>query len=889
MGSLKTLPNSDLTPPRQTAKSMKPKKSNDRLLLIAFLLSGFVALGYEMVWTRLLGLVLGGELLGVLGVLAGFFLGMVLGAFVLSRHARRAANPIKMFLILECVIAVYGLISPHLIYALSDAVPKLLGPVAGDNDSLIALTLSLFVSSIVLLPATFGMGANFAYLIEAQRRVLPEHSVDKSVGRMYGANTLGAMLGTFGSVYLVVPYLGFQWSALLFCLAGFAAVAAAWKWSKNAGPNLSAIIENESPDESLATNQSKYFCLLFATGLAAIGIEIVVIHLLKQILVNTIFTFANILGIYLVGTAVGAWLYQHSKFRTGQDWQQKLPAQLMLGLLVSIVVSFGVLANANDIMERMSPTDGAYQWHLVAELSLAVFTFFLPTIFLGALFSFLISRISPENLGKAYAINTLGSALAPFLIGLMLIPVVAPFHLLAMICIGYWIILGGGVYTLRWPKKYFVLGGIPLMCLASGLITQPDLIRLPPGAQELERIEGLMGTVVVSERKAKRSDLLGLPDRVLQVNNQFRMGGGAGFLERRMGTLPLLLSNKVDSVLYLGIGSGTTVGVCQNFPVKNISAVEIVPQIEQVLPWFKEHSNSVFEHPGLTYHAADARRFVSASEDHYDVVFADLYHPVRDGAGLLYTREHFQKLKNLLNEDGLLCQWIPVYQFDQNSLKMVLRSFNAAFSHSHVFLAGYNTQTVAIALVGTQKKLTLDYRTLNQKIVSHEKIQSVFENANDLLASYLLNSEDLAAIAGDGPLNTDLHPILLFEAPKGAYLSETQKAQANLRWLLKNRSLQIKSLLQPQPTIPTVNQVQQSWNAAGLFLEAKILEQQKQQTESWNKLFEAYQQQPDFSPARGQLLFGAIQFPQLREKVMSIFNQRDRNRLRLMLLRSGTK
>ena len=152
---------------------MASKNQNDRLLLLAFLLSGFVGLGYEMVWTRLLALVLGGEILGVLGVLAGFFLGMVIGAFTLSKHARRTSSPIRMFIILELIIAFYGLVSPYLIYALSDAVPQWLGPVAGDNDSLIALSLSLLISSLVLLPATFGMGANFAYLVEAQRRVLP--------------------------------------------------------------------------------------------------------------------------------------------------------------------------------------------------------------------------------------------------------------------------------------------------------------------------------------------------------------------------------------------------------------------------------------------------------------------------------------------------------------------------------------------------------------------------------------------------------------------------------------------------------------------------------------------------------------------------------------------
>ena len=48
-------------------------ESRDRWLLGAFVLSGAAGLGYEILWTRLLGLALGSETLGVLGVLAGFF------------------------------------------------------------------------------------------------------------------------------------------------------------------------------------------------------------------------------------------------------------------------------------------------------------------------------------------------------------------------------------------------------------------------------------------------------------------------------------------------------------------------------------------------------------------------------------------------------------------------------------------------------------------------------------------------------------------------------------------------------------------------------------------------------------------------------------------------
>ena len=58
---------------------------SDTVLLLALLFSGFAALGYELLWTRLLSLVLGSESLAVLGVLAGFFGGMVFGACYFNR------------------------------------------------------------------------------------------------------------------------------------------------------------------------------------------------------------------------------------------------------------------------------------------------------------------------------------------------------------------------------------------------------------------------------------------------------------------------------------------------------------------------------------------------------------------------------------------------------------------------------------------------------------------------------------------------------------------------------------------------------------------------------------------------------------------------------------
>ncbi|MEM8907379.1 MAG: hypothetical protein AAGD05_05985, partial [Bacteroidota bacterium] len=299
----------------------KSSKLKDHWLLSAIVLSGCAALGYELLWTRLLALVLGGEVLGILGVLAGFFGGMVLGAYFLSERASRSQTPLVDFMRLEAIAAIYGVISPFLIYGLSIFLPRYLGPVAGDNNSFSALFLTVLIAGLVLLPATFCIGANFAYLVEARRRLFSKQKKGANMGRVYAANTLGATLGVLGSVYWVMPQLGLAWSGLFFAGIGGWSILLVGYWRKKHQATWalrnqvvdSPPISTKEVAPTASTNH--LLLLLLVTGLAAIGLEIVVVHLFKQILQNTIYTFANILAVYLLGTALGAWWYQ--------GWEQK--------------------------------------------------------------------------------------------------------------------------------------------------------------------------------------------------------------------------------------------------------------------------------------------------------------------------------------------------------------------------------------------------------------------------------------------------------------------------------------------------------------------------------------------------------------------------------------
>ncbi|NNF35722.1 MAG: hypothetical protein HKN68_16560, partial [Saprospiraceae bacterium] len=761
---------------------MSRNPSKDVLLLLAFLFSGITALGFEILWTRLLSLALGGEVLAVLGVLTGFFGGMVIGALAMSKRVIKVKNPVTIFLILEVIIILYGILSPHLIFGLSDVLPPWLGPVAGDNASSIALLVTILSSGIILIPATFGMGANFAFLVEARRRAYSkDQELSSSVGRLYAANTLGATLGIMITIYFLMPQYGFEVAALLLGGIGLFSLLSAWIWSRNNQQNTPLPEKETIPSD----RHHPYLYLLILTGFLTIGLEINAIHILKQILQNTIFTFGNILAVYLVGTSIGAWIYH--KLIKRKKYRYILSVQRLFNYQVlSIIIMMMVLHQIDYLMEIFQDPEGVFFYNILAEIFLAVAVFLIPTIIMGAIFTMLLSANDRTEVGKGYGLNILGSTLAPFFFGLLMIPMIGSYRSIFLIGLGYIGIILYGQLKLRWTTSK-----VQFIALTTGLVImsifRPMMIKLPEGWEVIEYKEGMIGATVVSELPGQTGPF-GLPMKVLQVNNRFRMGGGAGFLEKRMGSLPLLLQPQINKALYLGLGTGTTLGMAMHVNIGHIDAVEIVPEVKDVLPIFKEYHQGIFSADNVTYHTSDARRFIRASRDQYDLIVGDLFHPARDGAGLLFTLNHFGYLSDHLAENGIVVQWLPIYQFDEENLKTVIRSFLQVFPKAHAFIGGYNANLPALALVAKKGSLSVDYNHLESLLVPGNPIQQVYENPSNVIASYMMGPKGLKSFCGNGPLNTDQHPVVLFEAPKSVYKKEINKALDNMISLIQFRS-----------------------------------------------------------------------------------------------------
>ena len=845
----------------------------DRWLIVAFGLSGAAALGYELLWTQLLALALGHETLGVLGVLAGFFGGMALGAAVLHPRAKASPNPAALFVRLELVAAGYALLSPWLLRALAAAIPPMLGPIAGDNNSPLALAVAIGVSAMTLLPATFCMGATLPALVEARRRALAGEPEGRGVARLYAANSLGATLGVLVTTYLLLPRLGAGMGAVVLAAVGVTSALVARRWAaghahapipEDAQPELDA---SRDPDAEVAKEPWLLLLVLGGTGVCGVGLEVVGVAVLSQTLVNTIYTFAHTLAVYLLGTSLGAFAYA----RWVRPAVSGRPATVLAGLLIvqalTVLVAAFALSATPAVMQGLAPPDAAWTAHLRAELVVATLVFALPTVVMGATFSHTVGMLAPAGIGRAYAVNTLGSAAAPLLFALWVVPSQGYRDSLFVVLYGYLLVFGVFTWYRRFTAKQQLVAILGVVALT---FTAPDdlvLAKPDDGWKVLAQEETMMGLVIVSEETSPARGQK--PLRRLQVGQEFRMGGARAFGERRMGHIPLLLHPEPKRALFLGVGTGATLGAATaHDSLMRVDAVELVPAVLDQLHYFEGINGGVGSADNVHLHAADARRFVAASPDRYDVVVADLFHPGRNGAGGLYAKEHFEAVRDHLAPGGIFAQWIPLYQMDMDTLKVIIRTFTDVFDPAQAWLGIYNVDTPAVALIGgaDESALQVDPERIAALVQAPVYGEVLLQEPRDLMGAFIMDRETLRAFAGEGPRNTDLHPRVLLQAPQVAYEGNRGRGWSNLSALMDQRSVLV--LAEGTPPQWAADTMRFS-TALHAHLQAEASRAAMDDPSELSKLsevavaayLEAYDAAPEFAPSRGMLYLTAARSP----------------------------
>lgn len=849
----------------------------DSLVMLAFFLSGAAGLGYELLWTRLLATALGNETLGVLGVLAGFFGGMALGAAALHRRARESADPLRLFVRLELVAAAYALASPWVLHAIAQRLPATL---AGPDGAAPALALTILVSGASLLPATFCMGATLPALVEARRRHRPKDVDGTGVGLLYAANTLGATVGVLATVHVILPAAGLGVGALLLSLLGVASAAVAWRSQRGPAPCPPAedapvatgIDASADPDPDVANEPWLIMVVLGGTGLLGVGLEVAGVQVLSQLFENTIYTFADILAVYLIGTALGSAVYGLcARWAVSPRPATVLAGGLIASALATIFAAV-VLGISGWILDSIAPDGSGFGQQLFAEMVLASLVFGPATLVMGATFSHAAGLIARHGIGRAYAVNTLGSAIAPLLLATVIIPSNGYRDTLFVIVYGYLLVFGIFTWFRRFKAKWQVVAILGVVVATVSGPSSLVLVEPDDDWETLEIHETVMGLVIVSEQPVTKPGAK--PLRRLQVGRHFRMGGALAFGERRMGHIPLLLHPEPSSALFLGVGTGATLGAVADYPtLQHVDAVELIPAVVDQLHFFEDINKGVANLDHVHVHAADARRFAAASQRSYDVIVADLFHPGRDGAGGLYAREHFEAVREHLAEGGHFAQWVPLYQVDRTTLETIIRTFTDVFDDAHAVLGVYNVQTPALVLIGraTDQTWALDPDRIARRVTDPIFSEVLMQEPRDLMGAYLMDHEALTTFAGEGPINTDLNPVVLLGAPRAAYEGEDGRGWSNLEPLLEARRPIGPLLAKSSEQTDWAGDAQRFSDALAAYLRAEVVRSKAgagmYPDASIDAYLQAYEHAPEFAPARGMLFMAARNSGRLADRI----------------------
>ena len=823
--------------------------------------SGFAALGYQIVWTQQLAAALGHEAAAVLAVVAAFFGGLAVGALALGTRIERSARPARWYAACESAIALWSL-----------GLAVFMGPV---NGWLIDATgvepaagwqwaVAFGGSFLMLLPATAAMGATLPAM---QRMLARPRAAGTSIGALYAANTFGAVLGVLAAAFWLVPAIGLALTASVCAAANLVCAIGAMALMTDAKD----MVSTASPPASLAASPAsrrpangRILPLLAATGLLGIGYEVLVVRMLSQVSENTVYTFALLLAVYLVGTAIGAAAYQRRSRTIAADpvaRRDHLLATLALACLVGGASLWGAEAFRAWLAQALGAGMAAA---LAAEAVLAVAALGLPTIVMGALFSHM-ARCALDagiGLGPALAANTLGAAAAPLLLGVVLAPALgAKFALL---------LLGVGYLALATRRAWSRPGAWSAATLAAALaVWAPALVfvDVPEGGRIVSYAEGPMAAVSVVE------DAQGVSR--LRIDNRQQEGSSASrFADARQALLPLLLHPAPKRALFLGLGTGVTASAAAVQPGIEVDAVELLPEVIDASWHFKSASGGPARNTRLHTIAADARRFVRAGTEPYDVIVSDNFHPARSGSGALYTVEHFRAVQDRLAAGGVFCQWLPLHQLDLRTLRSIVQAFIAVYPHGWAMLATNSLETPVLGLVARRGAGRFDVEHIQERMAMYRLTDSIergshagskgeldslgLADAYALFGSFVAGPRALASLAGDAPINTDDHPVVAYLAPRITYAPDSLPRD-RLVDLLHDLSIAPDELVENPPDPAWPRRLAAYWQARDRFIEIgrdvqPSADVQRMLAQVRDPLLSVLRISPEFRPAYGPLL-----------------------------------
>jgi spermidine synthase len=183
-------------------------ESSATLILGVAFFTGLASFAYEIGWIRMLSLVLGASTHSFELMLATFILGLALGGLAVRRRANSPADPLGALAWAQIAMGLAALATLPVYDRTFGLMQALMSGLARSDAGYALFNVSgALVSAVVMLPATFFAGMTLPLLTAA---LLRRGVGEAAIGRVYAANTLGAIAGVLLAVHVGLPHGGLK-------------------------------------------------------------------------------------------------------------------------------------------------------------------------------------------------------------------------------------------------------------------------------------------------------------------------------------------------------------------------------------------------------------------------------------------------------------------------------------------------------------------------------------------------------------------------------------------------------------------------------------------------------------------------------------------------------
>lgn len=380
--------------------------------------------------------------------------------------------------------------------------------------------------------------------------------------------------------------------------------------------------------------------LSFVEGAVVMSVELCSARMLTPYYGVSMFVWASVLTITLLGLALGYFL-------GGYYSKKSLALKVLLYVLFVGAFFLSIMPFVASQVFYILPYDS-----IVFSLILGAFLLmFFPLVCMGMVSPLIIQLLSENDqnsgyaAGRVYAISTVGGIVATFSLGFYLIPnfgVAIPIYIMVILLLLFTFLIG--------KKMKFSIFSTLFFLSMLFLVNNPFSNRNVNSNYSVRyKNESVMGQVlVVSQQQQSDSSTILFLNRVVQTKVEYSNSGEIFHLPYIDSITKKLVPyvNSHKSVLVVGLGGGALANLLVDLGF-NVDACDIDPRMYQVAKRFF-HLNSL-----VNYIEGDARVILKRSSKLYDIVIYDVY-KAEETPVTLITSESINELNKSLNKNAIV-------------------------------------------------------------------------------------------------------------------------------------------------------------------------------------------------------------------------------------------